>query len=112
MQTTGISAASAAHASTSKKIDALLSIGAGEIVDNTLNKLISYQLSKYRDNIAQIKRELETFETNYNMSSEEFYRAFESGKLGDEGDYFEWSSLYENVLLYEDRIKKMASLVA
>ncbi len=53
---------------------------------------------------------MEAFEKNYKMSSEVFYREFEAGNLGDEGDFFEWSSLYENVLLYESRVKKIESL--
>lgn len=101
---------SEAAAKASKKIDALISLGAGEILENTLNKLIHYQLAKYRNNISHIKRELEKFEKNYNMSSEVFHQDFEAGKLGDEGDFFEWSSLYENVLLYEKRIKEMEFL--
>ncbi|MCP5050984.1 MAG: hypothetical protein GY940_27720, partial [bacterium] len=50
---------------TSKKIDALISMGAGEVIENTLNKLISYQLAKYRTNFNQIKGELEKFEKSY-----------------------------------------------
>jgi hypothetical protein len=111
MEPTERSNKSAARANTSKMIDALLSLGAGEIVENTLNKLISYQVAKYRSNIDQIRRELERFENSYNMSSEVFYREFEAGKLGDIGDYFEWSSLYENVLLYQTRIEKMEPLI-
>ncbi len=72
-----------------------------------MNKLTGSQVAKYRSNIDQINRELEQFENKYNMSSELFYREFEAGKLGDEGDYFEWSSLYENILLYQARIKKI-----
>jgi hypothetical protein len=90
-----------------KMLNALLSIGAGEIIENTLNKVILYQLAKYREIILQTKREIEVFEKNYDMSSDVFYREFEAGNLGDDGDFFEWSSLYENVLLYENRIKKM-----
>lgn len=93
-----------------KKIDTLISIGAGEIVENTLNKVISYQLAKYRDNINQINRELEKFEKTYKMPSQEFYQKFEAGELGDGADFFEWSGLYENVLLYEERMKKLESL--
>ncbi|MGE5343210.1 MAG: hypothetical protein ACM3SY_17195 [Candidatus Omnitrophota bacterium] len=90
-----------------RKIDTLISIGAGGIVDNTLSKLIRYQLSKYRDHIIQIKCELEKFETTYHMTSEEFYQKFEAGELGDDADFFEWSGLYENVLLYRNRIQEL-----
>jgi hypothetical protein len=109
MQNIDMSSSSAAITSR-KKMDALISIGAGEIIENTLNKLIHYQLAKYRNNISQINRELEKFEKNYEMSSNVFYRKFESGELGDDGDFFEWSSLYENVLLYEKRIVELESL--
>ena len=95
-----------------KKIDALISIGAGEILENTLNKVVNYQLTKYKDNIVQINRELEKFENTYKMASQEFYRKFEAGELGDGADFFEWSSLYENIRLYEGRMKKLESLEA
>ncbi|NIM13462.1 MAG: hypothetical protein GTO45_15220 [Candidatus Aminicenantes bacterium] len=110
METVEASSQSTAAASR-KKMDALISIGAEKVVDNALNKVISYQLAKYRKFIDQINHELETFEMNYKMSSEEFYNKFEAGELGDEGDFFEWSSLYENVLLYKDRIKELNPLV-
>lgn len=95
---------------TDKLLNALLSIGAGEIIENTLNKVIHYQLAKYRLHIHQMNREMESFEKKYNMSSKVFYQEFEAGNLGDEGDFFEWSSLYENMLLYESRVKKIESL--
>ena len=100
-----------ASANTSKeKIDALISIGAGRIVENALNKVIHFQLARYRNNISQINDELARFEKNYKMSSEQFYKKFEAGKLGDGEDFFEWSSLYENILLYKQRIKELESL--
>ena len=43
------------------------------------------------------------------MSSEEFFDKFESGKLGDDGDCFEWAGLYENVVLYLQRINSLES---
>ena len=98
--------------STARKIDTLIAIGAGKIIDNTLNKLINYQLAKYRNNIKQIKQELEKFENHYDMSSDVFYQSFEAGNLGDEGDFFEWSGLYENILLYEERIKMIEPLIS
>ncbi|MCP4218591.1 MAG: hypothetical protein GY765_28415 [bacterium] len=64
------------------------------------------ETAKYRTLIQQMKREMEGFEKNYKMSSQVFYREFEAGNLGDDGDFFEWSSLYENVLLFESREKK------
>jgi hypothetical protein len=110
METVEISSNSTTAASR-KKMDTLISIGAGKVVENTLNKVINYQLAKYRNHIEQISGELEKFETNYKMSSEQFYKKFEAGELGDDEDFFEWSSLYENVLLYKKRIEELSPLV-
>ena len=97
---------------TSRKLmEVLLSIGAGKIVENTLHKVVRYQLAKYRAYLEQITPDLEKFEQKFNMSSEQFYDKFEAGELGDGGDFFEWSSLYENVLLFEKRIAELGSLV-
>ena len=92
-----------------KKIDILLSFGAGEELDTSLNKLIIFQIAKYRSNIDQIRQELNGFESKYKMSSEKFFKKFESGKLGDDGDFFEWAGLYENVVLYSQRIDSLES---
>lgn len=93
-----------------EKIEALISIGAGKIVANAVNKIIHYQLSKYKNYIAQINCDLEKFEKRYGMPTKQFYSQFETGELGDKEDFFEWSSLYENVLLFEKRIQELENL--
>jgi len=98
-------------AASKRMMDALISIGAGRIVENALSKVIRFQLDKYRNSIDQINREMEKFETTYKMSSEQFYLKFESGELGDDEDFFEWSGLYENVRLYKKRIEDLDPLV-
>ena len=90
-----------------KKIDVLMEIGAGAIIDSTLNKLVNIQIARYRNNIKEISTELEGFEKKFSMSSEECYRRFESGELGDGGDFFEWIGLHENVLLYKKRVEML-----
>ena len=94
-----------------KKIDVLMEIGAGAIIDNTLSKLINIQIARYRNTIKEISSELKGFEKEYSMSSEECYRRFESGELGDGGDFFEWIGLYENVLLYKKRIEMLEAAI-
>ena len=90
-----------------QKIDALLSLGAGRELDTSLTKLIHFQIAKYRLNINQIHFELSRFEDKYQVSSEDFYKQFESGKKGDAADFFEWAGLYESVLLYNERIRSL-----
>lgn len=94
-----------------KKIDVLMEIGAGAIIDSTLSKLIDIQIARYRSNIKEIRTELKGFEKKFGMSSEECYRRFESGELGDEGDFFEWIGLYENILLYKKRIEMLEAAI-
>ncbi len=94
-----------------KKIDVLMEIGADAIIDSTLSKLIDIQIAMYRNNIKEISTELKEFEKKFGMSSEECYRRFESGELGDEGDFFEWAGLYENILLYKKRIEMLEAAI-
>ncbi len=95
-----------------RKMNALISMGAGKIIENTLNKLLQYQRSKYQKAIEQTAAEIKPFEEKHHMTSESFYQDFEEGKLGDSGDFFEWSALYENVLLYQQRITEIETLMA
>jgi hypothetical protein len=94
-----------------RKIDILLSFGADKELDTSLNKLIVFQIAKYRANIEQLKLEFKNFEAKYKMSSEDFYNKFESGKLGDDADFFEWAGLYENHLLNTERIKSLEDAI-
>jgi hypothetical protein len=94
-----------------RKIDILLTFGADKELDTSLDKLIVFQIAKYRANIEQLQLEFKSFEAIYKMSSEDFYNKFESGKLGDDADFFEWAGLYENHLLYTDRIKSLEDAI-
>ncbi len=62
----------------------------------------------YQTAINHLKSDLEAFERQFKMSSEECYQRFHSGELGDGSNIFEWVALYENVLLYRQRIQKLA----
>jgi hypothetical protein len=90
-----------------RKIDILLSFGAEKELDTSLTKLIHFQIAKYRGHNIQIQCELSRFEEKYRMSSGDFYKKFESGKMGDLAEFFEWVGLYENFLLYNDRIRSL-----
>ncbi len=83
-----------------EKIEVLEQIGAGPILERTLSKLIAIQIARYRMALEQLKPDLTIFEKRFHMSSEECYAQFRAGTLGDDGDIFEWVSLYESVLLY------------
>lgn len=90
-----------------QKIRLLMEMGAGSVVENTINKLIAIQIAKYQAAAEQMEPEMKTFEEKYRMSSEEFWHRFNAGELGDAGNYFEWVGLCENLLLYQERISTL-----
>jgi hypothetical protein len=77
------------------KIEALKSVGAEELVNKTLAKLIELEMSRVRQEQRRLKAELDNFEQAYRMSSEECSQKFESGELGDAVEFFDWTSLYD-----------------
>ena len=87
-----------------KKIEAIEKVGAETLADHTLRKLIHLQLQKYEKQLAEVQRELEPFERQYGMTSEEGHQRFLAGELGDAGDVMEWMGLHDDVLLYHERI--------
>ncbi|MEC4806022.1 MAG: hypothetical protein SAJ12_04545 [Jaaginema sp. PMC 1079.18] len=42
-----------------------------------------------------VEQKLQDFEQKYKMKSEDFYKCFQAGKLGDSMDFFEWNTYYE-----------------
>ena len=95
-----------------KQIDTLIQIGAGNLLEGTIRKLVHIQIARYQAAILRVKPDLEQFETQFNMSSEDCYQQFNAGELGDDGDVFEWVSLYENVLLYHKRIQMLGTALS
>jgi hypothetical protein len=81
--------------------------GAGVFVDQTLKKLAGFQLQKYQKQAEAVRGELAPFEERYGMSSGDCYRRFMADKLGDSADLIESVALYENLLLYQDRIEAL-----
>lgn len=90
-----------------EKVEAIEKAGAGELAEQALRKLMHLHLQKYERELEAVRRELEPFEKQYGMSSEEGHRQFAKGKLGDTAEIMEWMGLYDNALLYQERIKTL-----
>ena len=45
----------------------------------------------------ELKNRCSIFENKYHLSSDEFYKLFQEGKMGDEEDLFEWKALIEGM---------------
>jgi ferritin-like metal-binding protein YciE len=90
-----------------KKVEAMEKVGAGALADQALRKLIRLHLQKYEKQLAEVRRVLEPCEKQYGMSSEACYRRFAAGEMGDAADIMDWMGLYDNVLLYRERIETL-----
>ena len=78
-------------------------------LDRVLGKLLDIVLSQYRLRLERYNEELQKFEARYGMKSDEFYRRFEAGELGDAMDFFEWAGLYELRLDILEKIRRLES---
>jgi hypothetical protein len=89
------------------RVEALEKVGAGALADQALWKLIRLHLQKYERHLAEVQRELQPFEQQYGMSSAECHRRFMAGELGDTADIVDWMGLYDNLLLYQERLETL-----
>lgn len=55
--------------------------------------------------ISDLENQLKKYETQYQMSSADFYHKFRTGELGDDMDFFEWSVFYEMLLSAQQELK-------
>lgn len=61
----------------------------------TLNKLVDMETSRMRMQLDDIQRVLAGYETQYGLSSSEFFQQYDAGKTDDRMDYVEWASLIQ-----------------
>ena len=66
-----------------------------EVIDRTLDKLLAVEAERALAERRDLEARLSAYEKQFNMSSQEFYRRFRSGELGDGMDLVEWSVFYE-----------------
>lgn len=73
-------------------------------VDTTIDKLVALEQDRARRESTQIEQRLRAFEAQYHLSSDEFYRRFQAGDLGDSADMFEWSAFYQMWLSVREQL--------
>ena len=69
--------------------------GEDPFISQTISKMLTYKIQKYEEDIEGLNRELKKFEGIYKKESATFFKEFKAGKLGDDMDFIEWSSLYQ-----------------
>ena len=81
-------------ASVMAQIEALQAVGAEELADQALAKVMEFEIDRLQHEQRRLQTELAHIEQSYQMTSEECQRKFEAGELGDAVEFFEWTSLY------------------
>ncbi len=80
-----------------------------EVVDRTLDKMISLEYAQTRRELETLEGSLAGYERQYQMSSRDFHQRFHAGELGDSADYFEWSALYDMAQTLRRRLDALES---
>lgn len=78
------------------------------VVDQTVGKLIALEVKQCRDELQRLAARLSDYERQYEMSSDEFYRRFRAGELGDDMDMVEWSIFWDMRQATEKRLAGLA----
>jgi hypothetical protein len=56
---------------------------------------MALEVAKAQRELADLEERLKAFEVQYRLPSDEFYRRFRAGEMGDSADMFEWSAFYQ-----------------
>ena len=78
-----------------------------DVIQRTIDKLIALEQDRVRNELSNLTAHLETFQDRYKMSSDEFYRRYEDGELGDAADFMEWSSFYDMAQSIQQHLNRL-----
>ena len=66
-----------------------------KITDAAVLRIASSQVARDEATLRDLERDLHELETRYGMSSEEFFRRWQAGKVSDTADFMDWNALYQ-----------------
>lgn len=78
-------------------------------LDRAINKIVTCEISNTQKNIEALKKDLNKLEKRFDMDSSTFFEKWESGSLGDDADFFEWSALYQMFLRAKRRLELLGA---
>lgn len=70
-------------------------------------KFIKFHKNRLKREIAHIQIDLNKFERKYNKTSEDFFKKFEKGELGDDKDFMIWAGIYEMQIESKKKLSKL-----
>lgn len=77
------------------------------MIEATIPKLVMIERTQMEREVASLEDHLHSFEEQYNLSSEEFYKRFRAGEMGDDADWFDWSAFYQMWLSTRQRLQTL-----
>ncbi len=81
--------------------------GDDQLITSSLSKIMDYKIQQYEHLLSELKSDLIGLEKKYHKKSDDFYRSFKKGELGDDMDFVEWGSLYD---MYQRILEKKKML--
>jgi len=88
---------------TAKRLKKVLEYSRDE--ETFAQNVISYQLAELRRGSLNIRLDMKAFEEKYGLSSQDFYRKFSQGEMGDDEDTITWAGLVEMLAENERRLQ-------
>jgi hypothetical protein len=80
-----------------------------QTIEQTLDKIISQELAIAQQKKAELESDIKQFETQYQLTSPEFYQRFHKEELGDDIDFVEWNAFYEMLKSLQKQIELLQS---
>jgi hypothetical protein len=78
-----------------------------EYLSRAIRKVVEHTKERTLTDVEVLKNDLSQFEGKYGIPSDEFFNRFEKGELGDDGDYFEWSAIFQMYKRATERLKML-----
>jgi len=81
-----------------KRLEAYLSMNnADSVLDKSISKLLEREQMRMKQLIFRLQEQLNQFEQQHRLSSQDFYSRYSQGEMGDDMDFIEWASTVEMI---------------
>ena len=77
------------------------------VIDQAVRKLVALEVEQTQTELQRLETRLLAYEQQYDIPSDEFYRRFRSGELGDDMDFVEWSVFWD---MHEAALRRLDEL--
>ncbi|MCZ6677558.1 MAG: hypothetical protein O7E52_09935 [Candidatus Poribacteria bacterium] len=75
------------------------------LVHSLLSDAIQNQLQRLNLSLERTGQILKEFETQYAMTSDEFFRLYQNGKLDDRDNFIDWAGEYQIFQSLQDQVR-------